>query len=940
MKESKLIESSEKPKIQKAKGLNAISLRLVLILPFVLQIVGAVGLVGYLSFKNGQQEVNNLAGQLRRTHTKQISYYLSNYLSVPQEINQINQEIITSGLLKLDDFERMGHLFWQQVQTYEVGYIDFANEEKEFLGVERFDNGQILLHEEQKNTNRKSFKYKIDNHGNRKYLGTTDVIEDIRKEGWYADAVKAGHPIWTQIYQWDDKPVLSISSSYPIYDKNKNLLGVIGVDLVLSQINDFLRTISISPSSCIFILERNGLVVASSSEVPFSEVVDGKVNRLSASGSSDILIKYSTEFLQKKFGDLSKIEQSHQLDFFLPNSNERYFLQVTPWKDKYGLNWLVIVVVPESDFMGQINANRQITIILCVLALIIAIILGLITSSWITQPIRRLSQASVAIAQGNLNQKVEVKGIIELAILSHSFNEMAQQLQASFANLASTNQQLDQTNAELEKINQELEIRVEERTAELKEAKTLAESANRAKSKFIANMSHELRTPLNAILGFSQLLDRETSLTQQQQGNIRIINRSGQHLLSLINDVLDLAKIESGKMTLYGTDFDLYDLLDLIHEMLALKATSKGLQLIIERDNNLPKYINTDEKKLRQVLLNLLGNAIKFTHQGTVTLRVGLGDKANHINFEVEDTGAGIAPEDIDSLFKPFVQTEIGKQSQHGTGLGLPISKKFIELMGGKITFSSQVNQGTIFRFSIEFKLSEYRKIKEQKSLQRVIALAPNQPEYRILVVDDYWENRQVLLKLLQPIGFTVREACNGQEAVDIWQEWQPNLIWMDMRMPVMNGYEATQQIRSHLQGQATAILALTASTLEEDKAVVLSAGCDDFIRKPFQEEVIFKKMTQYLGVRYLYEDIHPEDISKAVNIDKLTAEALRIMPDEWLEELAEAAALINNQLITQLLSQISEEHQSLAQAIHIEVDNFDFERLMNLAQNAINNGQ
>jgi CheY-like chemotaxis protein len=449
-------------------------------------------------------------------------------------------------------------------------------------------------------------------------------------------------------------------------------------------------------------------------------------------------------------------------------------------------------------------------------------------------------------------------------------------------------------------------------------------------------------------------MNRETSLTKQQQENLGIINRSGEHLLSLINDVLDLAKIESGRMTLYPTDFDLYALLDLIEEMLALKAESKGLQLIIERSHDLPRYINTDDKKLRQVLINLLGNAIKFTNEGSVTLRVSSvishsslarnhqGQKTNDqeqmtIYFEVEDTGAGIAPKEMENLFEPFVQTETGRQLQQGTGLGLPISKKFVELMGGEINVSSQVAKGSIFQFNIQVQLSEASHVQGQKPTQRVIGLEPNQQEYRILVVDDRWENRQLLLKLLKPIGFQVKEAANGQEAVEIWQQWQPHLIWMDMRMPVMNGYESTQQIKSHLKGQATVIIALTASTLEEEKAVVLSAGCDDFVRKPFQEAVIFDKMAQYLGARYVYEEINSELSSELASIEKLTAEALAIMSDEWLMELSEAAALINDRLIAQLLSEIPEEHQALAKAIQKEVDEFDFDRIMYLAQEAVN---
>jgi signal transduction histidine kinase/DNA-binding response OmpR family regulator len=592
--------------------------------------------------------------------------------------------------------------------------------------------------------------------------------------------------------------------------------------------------------------------------------------------------------------------------------------------------------------MAEINENTKTTLTLCFMALLVSVILGLITAHWIIQPIFRLGAASRAIAQGDLKQQLDFKGINELNTLSHSFNEMAQQLQTSFSNLDSINQKLDQTNDELEKSNQKLEIRVEQRTAELNKAKNTAELANRSKSEFLANMSHELRTPLNAILGFSQLMNREASLNEQQRENISIINRSGEHLLSLVNDVLDLAKIESGKMTLYPTDFDLYALLELIEDMMALRAKSKGLQLIIDRDKNTPQYINTDATKLRQVLINLLGNAIKFTERGTVRLYISQKKLEKEIPlhtlvFEIEDTGAGIATEEIDSLFKAFVQTEAGRKSQQGTGLGLPISKKFIELMGGKINVSSQLCKGTIFTFDIQANACGASRVKKQKLTPRVLAIEPNQQEYRILIADDRIENRKLLVKLLQPIGFQVKEAVNGQEAIELWESWHPHLIWMDMRMPIMNGYEAAQKIKSHLQGQATVILALTASVLEEEKAIVLSAGCDDFVRKPFQEKIIFEKISQYLGVRYIYENLDEDNLLNSKKIKKLTSENLAVMPDKWLLNLSEAAALTNEQLIVQLIYQIPEEHRILAQSIQKQVDEFNFDQIMNLAQAAIN---
>jgi signal transduction histidine kinase/CheY-like chemotaxis protein len=511
----------------------------------------------------------------------------------------------------------------------------------------------------------------------------------------------------------------------------------------------------------------------------------------------------------------------------------------------------------------------------------------------------------------------------------------------------------------------ELLARTQQQAEELKEAKEAADAANRAKSEFLANMSHELRTPLNAILGFTQLMQRDSSLsTSEQQQYLNIVSRSGEHLLELINDVLEMSKIEAGRVTLHENSFNLYRLLDSLEDLLQLGAKSKGLQFIFDSTDEVPQYVKTDESKLRQVLINLLGNAIKFTTKGSVTLRVSLVtddlsltiDKGQMtIRFEVEDTGQGIAPNELDDLFKPFTQTETGLKYAAGTGLGLPISQKFVQLMGGEIAVSSMPGQGAKFAFDIQVSPVEEIPIETTQPIgKKVIGLAPEQPVYRILVAEDKLTNRLLLVKLLTSLGFEVREAENGQEAVAMWESWEPHLIWMDMRMPVMNGYEAAKHIKASLKGQATVIIALTASVFEEQRHAILSAGCDDFVRKPFQEENLLAKISEYLGVRYIYEekdevgsrkgeqpnpfssyptlreDVPPTGRAKPYT---LAPTSLQVMPTEWVEQLHHAAAQGSDLLIYQLLTQIPKENAPLAVALTDLVENFRFDLVTELAQ-------
>ena len=390
--------------------------------------------------------------------------------------------------------------------------------------------------------------------------------------------------------------------------------------------------------------------------------------------------------------------------------------------------------------------------------------------------------------------------------------------------------------------------------AELLAAQALAEEASLSKSAFLANMSHELRTPLNAVIGFSQLMARSPSLSADDRESIAIIRRSGEHLLGLINEVLSISKIEAGKLAAERRAFDPHETIVAVASMVRGRATAAGLELTVDLDPGFPRAVVGDEGKLRQVLLNLLGNAVKFTATGIVALRARWS--AGQATFEVSDTGYGIAEAELPHLFEPFTQTESGREVREGTGLGLAITQKLIRLMGGEITVTSRIGEGSTFHFEVDLPLAT--EPIQPLDVNRVIGLEGPEDRRRILVVDDTQDSRILLRRLLEAVGFEVGEATNGAEAVELWKTWHPELIFMDNRMSVMDGSEATEAIRRlepNLGRTATVIVAVTASVLEHERGAILARGADELVMKPFGEEKIFEVIASRLGVRFRREN-------------------------------------------------------------------------------------
>lgn len=458
------------------------------------------------------------------------------------------------------------------------------------------------------------------------------------------------------------------------------------------------------------------------------------------------------------------------------------------------------------------------------------------------------------------------------------------------------------------------------------------QQANRAKSVFLANMSHEIRTPMNAILGFSQLMLRDPHITPQQCQYLGTINRSGEHLLALINDILEMSKIEAGRTTLNLSTFDLPILLKDLEMMFRVRTDEKKLSFSVETIGDVPQYIVTDINKLRQVFINVLGNAVKFTEQGGVSMRVRADGNAAtepQLRIEIEDTGPGISLEDQDKLFRHFEQTKTGQQTGTGTGLGLAISREFVRLMGGVITVKSQVGKGSIFEMTLPLKQGEAQSVQAKDTPRHVVKLRSGQEPCRVLIADDIDDNRQLLAQLLAPIGFEIRLATNGAEAVRGFEDWQPHLILMDFRMPVMDGHEAIRRIRTMTGGQTPKIIAVTASAMDENRLDLMAIGADDFISKPFRESELFQKMHALTGVEYEYAADSADTDPK--NVAVLTRESLTGWPRDLIDPMREAVLTADLDLLLAKIHNVEARDPVVAQGLRRLAEGFQNQKLLDL---------
>lgn len=853
------------------KNTSKISLQYLLIIPFILQIVGTVTIVGYLSFKNGEKAVNDLANKLILEISDRSNEYLKNYLEKPHIINQINTNAASLDQLPLDDWSLLERHFWQQVKFFQsVKDIYLGTPAGEIVGVDRLDNNQ-LVGKATETFPQRAF-YFLDEQGNRTKLWKIQENFDSRIRPWYKAAIKAQKPTWSEIYTHANSGILGMTAAQPFYDKTGTFRGVMAVNISLANISEFLRDIKVSANGLIFIMEHSGYLVASSANQQEFTIKTNNPNnnlqRIQAINSKDKLTQQTAIYLQEHFRDFHNINKHLDIKFTIQGKQQ--FLQVIPFKDDKGLDWLIVIVVPESDFMQQINDNNRTTFLLCITALLIATIIGIATARWVIKPILILNQSAKMLAKGEWDKTVKMVNKYyylaersdHVGELAKSFNFMAQKLQESFVALKAKN-------LELQKLDE-------------------------LKDEFLANTSHELRTPLNGIIGIAESLIYGVTgeLRPDTLYNLNIISSSGRRLSNLINDILDFSKLRYRNINLQLKSVGIREVTEIVITLSRHLIKQKDLDLINSIPADLPGAL-ADENRLQQILYNLVGNAIKFTEKGRVEISAEVIENSsvdadnnsvnNHqqeillsnnsyLSISVTDTGIGIPADKFDSIFTSFEQVDGSTSRQYGgTGLGLTITKQLVELHGGKIQVESTINAGSRFTFTLPISNEQIANQQnseitnnilgnnswnpEKLNLNNIVQLETDttQKPRNILIIDDEKLNLQVLVNYLALENYAVTQASNGIEALEIIESgYKPDLILLDVMMPKMTGYEVCQKLRDRFPATELPIVLLTAKTQIQDLVEGLNLGANDYITKPVSKDELLARIKTHLNLAKL----------------------------------------------------------------------------------------
>ncbi|HAO12759.1 MAG TPA: guanylate cyclase [Planktothrix sp. UBA8407] len=853
------------------KSRHPIPIRTILIIPFLLQIFGAVGIVGWISFQAGQKSVNEVVSQLQNEISARVEQNLEAYLAIPEKINQTHLNLLQSGILTFQDLTQWEKYLWRQVQLYpDINFIKITNAAGQERTGEHLGDGSLRINVIDKFTNFDFYSYQTNSKGDRTEVATIVKDFDTRKGVWYKDAVKAEDVTWSSVYLSLLEPTLLMSALLPVYNpQTQEVQGVLNTALRLDGIGDFLNKLKVGKSGQTFLIDSNGTLLATSTlEKPFLVVKDDR-QLFAAVKSQNLLTQATAKYLNKTYSNLKDIKQGKELEFTW-NQN-RYFVKVLPFQKGKTVNWLILVVVPEADFMEQINANTRTTIILCSLALLGATLIGLLTSQWIVKPILQLNIAAKKIAQGQWKQTINLKRKDELGQLSKSFNRMAKQLKESFTILEAKNQEL--------------------------------QHLDQLKDEFLANTSHELRTPLNGIIGIAEsLIDGATGdLSPETNSNLAMIAASGRRLSSLVSDILDFSKLRYQNIELQLRPIDIRAIVDAVLILSQHLITQKNLHLINRIPVDFP-LAEADENRLQQILYNLVGNAIKFTPEGIVEISAIILTETDKslMAITISDTGIGIEANKLDRIFESFEQGEGSTAREYGgTGLGLTITKKLIELHRGEITVESEVGIGSQFTFTLPIaenlvKIPTENQIKNYlKPIQIDTLLAVNpgfsQPSVnyspetiKILIVDDEIVNRQVLLNNLSLHHYAVFQASNGEEALElIAKGLRPDVMLLDVMMPKITGYEVTQKLREQFDARELPIILLTAKTQVQDIVTGLNMGANDYMMKPFAKDELLARIKTHVNISRL----QTENLRLATELEVTRRLQQMILPK--LEELA-----------------------------------------------------
>jgi len=827
-----------------AKLSGKATLQTVLIVPFVLQVFAAVSIVGYLSFRNSQRAVNDLAGQLMGEVSNRIEQNLRTYLQTPHQINQSKLDAVKLGFVNMKDLSAWEKYLWRQVQLYPyINFTSIANPDGEYRTGEKMSNGTLLINASGPSTGFDFYSYNTNNRGDRTTVAALVKNFDIREHPSYAYAALEAKPNWSSVYVSFLEPTLILSALQPVYNSQKQLEGVLIAALRLDSIGQFLNSLKIGKSGQTFIIERNGTLLATSTpEKPF-RTQNGKKELFKVTESSDAVTQTTAKYLESHFQNLHQITKAQQINVEI--NDQHKFLKVLPFQDGKGLDWLIVVVVPEADFMEQIHASNRTTMLLCLAALAMATVLGIFTSRWIIKPILKLKDAAIALSEGQFDKNVKLDRSDELGVLAAAFNSMAAQLQASFT-------ALEAKNTELQRLD-------------------------KLKDDFLANTSHELRTPLNGIIGIAEsLIDGATGqLPETTNFNLALISSSGKRLSSLINDILDFSQLKHKTIQLQIKPVGMREIVSVILTLSKPLVGKKNLQLINSVAPELPP-IAADENRLQQILYNLIGNAIKFTESGTIEVSAELvtGNPQSPPNSQlaitVSDTGIGIAEDKLERIFESFEQADGSTAREYGgTGLGLTVAQQLVELHGGKIWVSSTVGVGSQFTFTLpvseiqpEFSsrqpcLTEgYRilitpEFAPESSIINSQILAKSEfresEKLKILVVDDEPINIHVIINSLSLEKYEITQASNGLEALNLIQSgFKPDLILLDVMMPQMTGYEVCREVRKKYSPLEMPILMLTAKNQTTDLVEAFNLEANDYVTKPFiKKELLARINTQ-----------------------------------------------------------------------------------------------